>query len=59
MKQAEVPTVPGSEGVIDDVDKAVEIANEAGYPVLLKSAYGGGGTRYQTSKGRKRIEARI
>ena len=43
MKQAEVPTVPGSEGVIDDVDKAVEIANEAGYPVLLKSAFGGGG----------------
>ena len=43
MKQAGVPTVPGSDGVIEDVDKAVEIANDAKYPVLLKSAFGGGG----------------
>ena len=59
MKQAEVPTVPGSEGVIDDVDKAVEIANEAGYPVLRKIRIRWRGTRYQTCKGRKRVEARI
>ncbi|WP_458746915.1 acetyl-CoA carboxylase biotin carboxylase subunit [Candidatus Nitrosocosmicus sp. T] len=50
MKQAKVPTVPGSEGVIDDVDKAVEIAHEAGYPVLLKSAYGGGGRGIRLAK---------
>ena len=43
MKTAGVPTVPGSDGIIEDVDKAVEIANEAKYPVLLKSAFGGGG----------------
>lgn len=43
MKKAEVPTVPGSDGVIEDVELAVEIAREAGYPVLLKSAFGGGG----------------
>src|SRR5919112_3845018 len=43
MKAAGVPTVPGSDGVVEDVDKAVEIANEAKYPVLLKSAFGGGG----------------
>lgn len=43
MKDAEVPTVPGSEGIIEDVDEAVTIATDAGYPVLLKSAYGGGG----------------
>ena len=43
MKEAEVPTVPGSEGIIEDVEEAVSIANEARYPVLLKSAYGGGG----------------
>jgi acetyl-CoA/propionyl-CoA carboxylase len=55
MKQAEVPTVPGSEGVIDDVDKAVEIANEARYPVLLKSAYGGGGRGIRLAKDEKEL----
>ncbi len=55
MKQAEVPTVPGSEGVIDDVDKAVEIANEAEYPVLLKSAYGGGGRGIRLAKDEKEL----
>jgi acetyl-CoA/propionyl-CoA carboxylase len=55
MKQAEVPTVPGSEGVIDDVDKAVEIANEAKYPVLLKSAYGGGGRGIRLAKDEKEL----
>ena len=43
MNKAEVPTVPGSEGIVEDVELAVEIAKEAGYPVMLKSAYGGGG----------------
>ncbi len=40
---AGVPTVPGSDGVVEDVEEAVEIATEAQYPVLLKSAFGGGG----------------
>src|SRR5919202_1474663 len=43
MTSAGVPTVPGSDGVVEDVYEAVEIANEAKYPVLLKSAFGGGG----------------
>ena len=43
MKKVGVPTVPGSDGIIEDVDTAVDIAREAGYPVLLKSAFGGGG----------------
>jgi len=43
MKKAEVPTVPGSDGVVEDIDLAVDIAKEAGYPVMLKSAFGGGG----------------
>jgi acetyl-CoA/propionyl-CoA carboxylase len=43
MKKAKVPTVPGSDGIIEDVEKAAKIAHDAGYPVLLKSAFGGGG----------------
>ena len=43
MLKAEVPTVPGSPGLVNDVEEATKIANDIGYPVLLKSVYGGGG----------------
>lgn len=43
MKQAGVPTVPGTEGLIQDVEKAVIIAREIGYPVIVKATAGGGG----------------
>jgi acetyl-CoA/propionyl-CoA carboxylase len=43
MKKANIPVIPGSDGIIDDVDKAESIARNIGYPVLLKSAFGGGG----------------
>lgn len=55
MKKADVPTVPGSEGVIEDVEKAVTIAGEAGYPVLLKSAFGGGGRGIRLAKDEKQL----
>jgi acetyl-CoA carboxylase biotin carboxylase subunit len=38
-----VPTVPGSEGAIADVDEALRVAEEIGFPVLIKAAAGGGG----------------
>jgi len=43
MKEAGVPVVPGSEGVLKDVEEAKAIAKEIGYPVLLKATAGGGG----------------
>ena len=43
MKEYGVPTVPGSEKAIDDMKDAINIANEIGYPVLLKASAGGGG----------------
>ncbi len=43
MIKAGVPVVPGSEGVIDNMDKAKEIALEIGYPVIIKASSGGGG----------------
>ncbi len=38
-----IPLTPGSEGSVDSLDEAVEVANEIGYPILLKAAAGGGG----------------
>ncbi|MED1782604.1 acetyl-CoA carboxylase biotin carboxylase subunit [Brevibacillus fortis] len=43
MKTAGVPTVPGTEGLIEDVTDAVVTANEIGYPVMVKATAGGGG----------------
>ena len=43
MKLAGVPTIPGSEGVIDDFDQAKKIAKKIGYPVMIKASAGGGG----------------
>lgn len=43
MLKAKVPTVPGSPDLVKDVEEALNIANKIGYPVLLKSIYGGGG----------------
>ncbi|ALX48045.1 acetyl-CoA carboxylase biotin carboxylase subunit [Lentibacillus amyloliquefaciens] len=43
MKAADVPIVPGSEGVIENEDEAIGIAGEIGYPVIIKATAGGGG----------------
>jgi acetyl-CoA carboxylase biotin carboxylase subunit len=42
-KKAKVPTVPGSDGAIEDEKAAVRLAEEIGYPVIIKAAAGGGG----------------
>lgn len=43
MKKAGVPTVPGSDGLVPDVKTGIKIANEIGYPVIIKATAGGGG----------------
>ncbi|MCQ6280892.1 acetyl-CoA carboxylase biotin carboxylase subunit [Bacillus sp. EB600] len=43
MKQAGVPTVPGTEGLVEDLEEAVKVANGIGYPVIVKATAGGGG----------------
>ena len=43
MIKAKVPVVPGTESAIKDIKKAQKVADEIGYPVLVKAAAGGGG----------------
>lgn len=42
-----VPVVPGSHGIVTDADHAAEVAEEIGYPVLIKAVHGGGGKGIQ------------
>jgi acetyl-CoA carboxylase, biotin carboxylase subunit len=41
--KADIPVVPGSEGLVENEEQAVAIAHEIGYPVLVKASAGGGG----------------
>jgi acetyl-CoA carboxylase, biotin carboxylase subunit len=43
VKKIGVPTVPGSEGLINDHSEALSLAKEIGFPVLIKATAGGGG----------------
>ncbi len=43
MRQAGVPIVPGSKGIIENIDEAKKLANDMGYPVIIKATAGGGG----------------
>ncbi|WP_438448809.1 acetyl-CoA carboxylase biotin carboxylase subunit [Gorillibacterium sp. sgz5001074] len=43
MKDAGVPVIPGSDGLVEDLDEAVMIARDIGYPVIIKATAGGGG----------------
>ena len=43
MKKAGVPVIPGSDGIIETLEEAKEIAKKIGYPVMIKASAGGGG----------------
>ncbi len=43
MKAAGVPVLPGTDGVIQDLQEALEVAEKIGYPVIIKATAGGGG----------------
>jgi acetyl-CoA carboxylase, biotin carboxylase subunit len=42
-REAKVPTVPGSDGLINDERQAIQVAHQIGFPVLIKASAGGGG----------------
>jgi len=43
MRDANVPVIPGSDGLIEDLDEAIMVARDIGYPVIIKATAGGGG----------------
>ena len=43
MKKAGVPVIPGSDGLLDSVEEAIELAKQIKYPVIIKATAGGGG----------------
>ncbi|KAM3710894.1 hypothetical protein ACB098_01G067500 [Castanea mollissima] len=50
MKKAGVPTVPGSDGLLQSTEEAIKLANEIGYPVMIKATAGGGGRGMRLAK---------
>lgn len=53
MKEAGVPTVPGSEGIIDEPGEAMAVANEIGFPIMIKATAGGGGKGMRIAEDRE------
>ncbi len=56
MKNAGVPVIPGSDGVVREVKTAREIALEVGYPVIIKASAGGGGRGMRIVRGPDDLE---
>lgn len=52
MREAGLPVIPGSDGILANVEEALALAAEIGYPVLLKASAGGGG------RGMRRVDAK-
>ena len=56
MKEAGVPVVPGTAGTVENLDAAKRIAEEIGYPVLVKASYGGGGRGIRVVESSQQLE---
>ncbi|MGE0108405.1 MAG: acetyl-CoA carboxylase biotin carboxylase subunit [Bdellovibrionales bacterium] len=56
VKALGLPTVPGSAGAVDTLEEARIIAQEAGYPVLIKASAGGGGKGMKVAKNAEGLE---
>src|SRR5215471_9259200 len=56
MKEAKVPILPGSDGVIASPDEAREWAQQIGYPVIVKASAGGGGRGMRVIRAESEVE---
>jgi len=57
MKDAGLPVVPGSEGVLADADEALSYARSIGFPVIIKASAGGGGRGMRVAFDEKQLRA--
>lgn len=57
MKQAGVPTVPGSNGGVDTLEEAQKIAQEIGLPIIIKASAGGGGKGMRVVREMEELES--
>jgi len=55
MKRLGVPCVPGSEGGVADVEEALKLGDEIGYPVIVKATAGGGGRGMKLARSREEL----
>ena len=56
MKQADIPVIPGSNGSIKNLEEAILVAKNIGYPVILKAATGGGGKGIRIAKNSEELQ---
>lgn len=56
MKKAGVPVIPGSDGVISNIDEAKACATKLGYPVMVKASAGGGGKGIRIVRSEEELE---
>ncbi len=56
MKSNGIPVIPGSNGSIKGLKEAIKVANEIGYPIMLKASSGGGGKGIRIVKSQEELE---
>ncbi|WP_318614984.1 acetyl-CoA carboxylase biotin carboxylase subunit [Sporosarcina sp. YIM B06819] len=59
MRQAGVPIVPGSTGIVADEHEALQIAQEIGFPVIIKATAGGGGKGIRVARDEEELKSGI
>lgn len=59
MKEAGVPVVPGSDGVVKSPEEAIEFGKHIGYPLLIKASAGGGGRGIRIVRSEEEIESQF
>ncbi|MGP4061754.1 acetyl-CoA carboxylase biotin carboxylase subunit [Halobacillus litoralis] len=59
MREAGVPVVPGSAGIIEDEEDGLKVAGEIGYPVIIKATAGGGGKGIRVARNEEDLKKGI
>lgn len=57
MNEAELPIIPGSEGIVEGEEEALKIAGQIGYPVMIKAVAGGGGRGIRIVRGEDELSS--